>query len=203
MDFAIIHSRKSCPVNFRPMPRALFPLFFVCSLAASAQVNSGTGTLLTFSDAIALQLSKAQAFELSLRAWEYSFGQQPGAVLLQVDTANGRIEGSARVNYRSTGLGSREATMGAIVYRITIEARNGQCLVRIAQLEHTGNQAAPGGGVDLGPIYVGDRPVQKTRGISQGSAQRLHADMRDQATRKVQEAMHAFAARLRLLAAAP
>ena len=185
------------------MPRALLPFFFTCALAASAQVDLGAGTLLTFSDAIALQLSKAQAFELSLQAWEYSFGQQPGATLLQVDTANGRIEGSARVNFRSTGLGSREATMGAISYRITVEARNGQCLVRIAQLEHTGNRSAPGGGVDLGPIYAGERPVRKTAGISQGTAQRLNADMRTQATGKVQEAMHAFASRLRLLASAP
>lgn len=182
------------------MRLALFPLLLAWSMAAWAQVPTSAGQPLAFSDAIALQRSKAQVLDLALKTWTYTFGQEPGAVMLQVDSSNGRVEGSARVNFRSSALGAREATLGVITYRISLEARNGQCLVRIAQLEHTGNRNAPGGGVNLGTIYAGQRPPGPVRGISQGSAQRLHADMRDQATEKIQGAMRAFAARLRLLA---
>ena len=183
------------------MRGVLLPFLFAATTVLPAQVPAEAPQRLAFSDAIALQLSKAQVLELALRAWEYSFGQEPGAEVLQVDSANGRIEGAARVNFRSTGLGAREATMGVIAYRITLEARNGQCLVRISHLEHTGNKMATGGAVDIGPIYAGARPLTKVPGISQGTAQRLHADMRTQATAKIQEAIHTFAARMRLLAA--
>lgn len=185
------------------MPRALLPFLFAWTLSATAQDTHAPGSLLSFNDAIAVQLSRSQGIKLAFKAWEYSFGQQPGATILLLDTTNGRIEGSARVNFRSTGLGSREATMGTISYHITVEAHNGQCSVRVAQLEHTGNRSAPGGGVDLGSVYAGERPIQKTPGVSQGSAQRLNEDMRTQATSKIQEAMRAFAARLRLLATSP
>ena len=182
------------------MRLALLHLLLALPMAAGAQAHSPAGQALAFTDAIALQRSKAQVLELALKAWTYTFGQEPGAAMLQVDSTNGRIEGSARVNFRSTALGAREATLGVIAYRISLEARNGQCLVRITQLEHTGNRNAPGGGINMGTIYAGQRPPGPVRGISQGSVQRLHDDMRGQASEKIQGAMPAFAARLRLLA---
>lgn len=152
---------------------------------------------LVLTDAIGLPLSSTQVFKAALGAWPYSFGQEPGARLLLQDTVSGSIRGTARVNFRSTGLGSREESMGVITYDITIQAENGQCLVRINHFFHTGNKNAMGGGVDLGPIYAGERPPEKVRGISMGTATRLHEDMRKQAQAHVGEVMKAFAAGMR------
>lgn len=183
------------------MRGALLFLFLAAAVSLNAQDPAKTPQPLGFSDAIALQLSKAQVMKSAMSAWEYSFGQQPGARILATDSANGRIEGAARVNFRSSTLGAREATLGVIAYRITLEARNGQCLVRVSQVEHTGNRTATGGGVDLGTIYADDRPATPIPGISMGTARRLHEDMRNQATVKIQTTMRAFASKLRALAA--
>ena len=152
---------------------------------------------LVLTDAIGLPMSSTQVFNAAVSAWAYSFGQEPGARLLLQDTVSGTIQGTARVNFRSTGLGSREESMGVITYNITIQAKNGQCEVRINHFLHTGNKNAIGGGVNLGPLYAGDRPPEKVPGISMGTATRLHADMRRQAQAHVGEVMKTFAAGIR------
>ncbi|MBS1582885.1 MAG: DUF4468 domain-containing protein [Bacteroidetes bacterium] len=168
---------------------------------AMAQDATDAAGTLVITDAIGLELSKARIYAAALDAWGFTFGQEPGARLDREDKENGVIEGAARFNYRSTALSAREETMGTIAYRITVQCDNGQCRVRVAQLVHTGNRGAMGGGIDLGPIYAGDRPMTRVPGISLGLAQRLHADMRDRSSERIGQVMKAFAARLRAAAA--
>lgn len=172
-------------------------------LASALQVLPQDGTMetslpLVITEATTVQLSKSQVFQAALDAWTYSFGQEPGAKVIARDTVAGRIEATARVNYRSTGVGSREETMGVINYTITVQAENGQCQVRITHLYHVGNHNAPRGGINLGTLYAGARPVERTPGISAGTAQRLHADMREQATARIKEVIKRFSSDLRM-----
>ena len=148
-------------------------------------------------EAVALPLSMAQVELAAREAWQYSFGQQPGAQLVSDDAGTGRVEGIARYNYRSATVGSREQTLGVIDYKISIQAENGQCRIRISHFIHSGNKNAPGGPVDLGTIYAGQRPAERVPGISAGTAQRLHQDMRTQVSAQVKELIKAFSARMR------
>ena len=122
-------------------------------------------------EAVALPLSKAQIYAAAVDAWEFSFGQEPGAKLTDRDTSNNRIVGVARVNYRSAQLGSRLGSMGVINYNITIQTENGQCQVRISHLSHTGNRNAPSGAIDLGDDHTETDPG----GSRGGSGQRVCA----------------------------
>lgn len=154
---------------------------------------------LVFTQVTAVPRSRAQVFDAAVKAWEDSFGQEPGAQLIDQDRDNGIIEGAAWVNYRSTNLGSREETMGVIRYHVTIQAENGQCQVRVAHVEHTGNRQAMGGGIDMGQIYSGDRPNERIPGISRGTANALHADMRTQASDRINKVMRSFSMRMRAI----
>lgn len=180
------------------MRAALTLLLLVWALRAVPQDPGLDGPRpLVITDAVALPLSKAQIYSAALSAWEFSFGQEPGAKLTLRDSSNKRIEGMARVNFRSSQLGSRQGSMGVINYTITIQAENGQCQVRINHLSHTGNRNAPGGPIDLGTIYMGERPAGPVPGVSKGTAARLHSDMRTQATAHIGNAMKLFASALR------
>ncbi len=151
------------------------------ALTVGAQVlPEGGAHPLVITDAAALPSSSAQIFHNAVKEWTYSFGQEPGARLVQIDTAGGTLMGTARYNFRSTAVGSREESMGVITYEVAIQSQNGQCRVRIGHFVHTGNRNAPGGGVDLGTIYAGDRPPGKVAGVSAGTASRLQTDMRTQ-----------------------
>lgn len=180
------------------MRAALTLLLFACVLRAVPQASGLDGPRpLVITDAVALPLSKAQIFAAALNAWEFSFGQEPGAKLTTKDTSNNRIEGVARVNFRSSQLGSRSGSMGVITYAVTIQAENGQCQVRINHLSHTGNRNAPSGPIDLGTIYTGERPLEPVPGVSKGTADRLHSDMRAQATAHISDVMKRFASAMR------
>lgn len=87
--------------------------------------------------------------------------------------------------------------MGVINYQVFIQAENGQCRVRISHFTHTGNRNATGGGVDLGLLYAGQRPQESVQGISMGTANRLHADMRAQSRAHMDEVIKTFFAALR------
>lgn len=171
-------------------------------LFGALQVMSQEGSLdtprpLVINEAVALPLSMAQVELAAREAWQYSFGQQPGAQLVSEEAGTGRVDGIARFNYRSATVGSREQTLGVISYKISIQAENGQCRIRISHFVHTGNKSAPGGPVDIGPLYAGPRPAERVPGISAGSAQRLHQDMRTQVSAQVKELIKVFSARMR------
>ncbi len=152
---------------------------------------------LVITEAVALPLSMAQVEQAARSAWLYSFGQEPGARLVMEDQGTGRVEGLARFNFRSSTIGSREQTMGVINYKISIQAENGQCRIRVSHFAHIGNKNAPGGSVDLGTIYTGSRPVERIPGISLGTAERLHEDMRTQVSAHLRDVIKAFSANLR------
>lgn len=151
------------------------------------------------SEDIGLAMNKAQVIAAAQDAWTNSFGQEPGGHLNLVDTENGLLEGSARVNYRSKLLMGREETMGTVVYQVTIQAKNGQCQVRVHNLRHTGNRSAQGGGIDAGTIMEGVAPLEHYPGVGLGVSRRMHADIREAATARLQEILRRFAARLRSL----
>ena len=166
-------------------------------LGAHAQADAEAPGGLVLSDAIGLHLGRAQVFDAALDAWTWTFGQEPGAHVDQQDRTTGVIEGHARVNFRNKELASREESMGVVSYHVVIRADNGQCTIQVGRVVHTGNHSAQGGGLDVGPIYAGDRPAERLRGISRDHAQRLHAEIRDLVNERLQELMRAFAARLR------
>ncbi len=152
---------------------------------------------LSLSDAVGLPMARGQVFTNAMDAWQYTFGQEPGARIDKADKENGVIDGTARVNFRSTFLLDREETMGSITYHISITADNGQCLVRVSHLMHTGNHGAPGGGMDFGTILSGDGPLERVQGMHATLAKRIHAEIRDKASGRIGEVMQAFTARLR------
>lgn len=149
---------------------------------------------------IGLAMSKVQIMQAVSDAWGASFAQEPGAQLGTLDSESGLIEGQARVNYRSKLLTGREETMGTVSYRVTIQARNGQCSVRVHDLRHTGNRGAIGGGIHAGPILEGLVPDKGYPGMGLGASRRIHADIRSTADARIREAIRRFAARLRTLA---
>lgn len=150
-------------------------------------------------ETVALPLSMAQVEQAARQAWAWSFGLEPGATIIQAGE-NGRIEGTARFNFRASGVGNRLQTLGVINYHVTIQAANGQCRVRLSQFTHTGNRNAPGGAINLGIIYEGERPDARIPQISRGTAQRLHDDMRTQASTHLRSVIGTFASRLRTAA---
>lgn len=157
---------------------------------------------LVITDAVALPKSSAQVLQIALKCWTYSFGQEPGARILQVDTADGSIKAVARFNFRSSNLGSREESMGVINYDILVQAENGQCTVRIGHFTHTGNRNTPNGGVDLGLLYADRRPQIKVAGISMTTANRLHDDMGSQVQARLASVVKNFFGALRRASAA-
>lgn len=152
---------------------------------------------LVIADGVALPLSGVQVFREALKSWPFSFGQEPGAHIVLVDTAGGNIKGVARFNFRSSTLGSREESMGVVHYEVSIQAENGQCRVQVGHIWHTGNHNAPGGGVDIGMIYASQRPQNSIPGVSMGTANRLHDDIRGQVQARVAAVMKNFFSAMR------
>ena len=175
-------------------------LWALLLIAPASGIQSGPGEApgaLSFNDAVGLPMSRGQILSSALDAWEYTFGQEPGAHLERVDKEIGVIEGTARLNYRSAMLLVREETMGSINYRVSITAENGQCILRVSNLVHVGNHGAQGGGIDIGTILSGDGPVARPPGVSPWHARGIHAEIRDRSTARIGELMQAFTARLR------
>jgi hypothetical protein len=157
-------------------------LLLWCGLwgALVAQENGGrTAAALTFSNSVGLPGSKAQVYAAALKAWEFSFGLEPGARLVVTDPENGVLEGTARMNFRSAMVLNREETMGSVGYTVHIECGNGTCSVRVSGLKHTGNHNARGGGLDIGPILSGTGPAERPSGMGWTLARKTHAEIQN------------------------
>lgn len=202
-------ARRSSPERPGGLPRShnlpavrYFALVLLIAAAAPSSgqrvADSAPGQFMLSED-IGLPMNKAQVMAAAQDAWGASFGQEPGAQLTLVDPDNGLIEGSARMNYRSKMLMGREETMGTVTYQVTVQAKNGQCHIRVHNLLHTGNRGAKGGGINAGTLMEGTAPDEHYEGVSLGMSRRMHADIRDVATTRIREAMRRFAARMRLL----
>lgn len=168
------------------------------SLAASSQPLDEVPRPLVVVESVALPLSMAQVEKAVRAAWPFTFGEEPGATVLEDEPGAGRLEASARFNYRASTVGNRLQTLGVINYHISISAENGQCKVRLGQFAHTGNVNAPGGAVSIGPLYEGARPLDRVPGVSVAAAARLHEDMRQQVVAHLREVAGRFAQRLRM-----
>jgi hypothetical protein len=173
-----------------PIVLAVVPL-----LSAAQSPVVAPSTPLVINNTVSVGLSQAQVMAAALDAWTYTFGQEPAARVERSDEAV--IEGTARVNYRSSLVVAREETMGTVSYQVTIRADNGRCTVQVHALEHKGNRGAVNGGVDIGPIYQGDRPLVRVRGVGMNVAQRIHTDIRTQCQDRLSQVVDAFAARIR------
>lgn len=107
------------------MPRRI-ALLCCWLLAASISSAQETSAPLRFSGTVSAPLNAKQMLLHVMQAWRFTFGAEPGA-RMELDTATGTMHGSARFNFRSSGLNGREETMGPIAYRVRIVVRNGEC----------------------------------------------------------------------------
>lgn len=179
-----------------------FLLFLGLSAACAQSDAEPPSGALVLNEVVGLHLSRNQIYDAALDAWTWTFGQEPGAHVDVQDRATGVIEGHARFNFRSQGITAREESMGPVTYQVVVRADNGQCTIRITRFVHVGNHNAQQGGLDLGPIYTGDRPNTRIPGYSLKFIQRLHAEVRDRLNERVGEVLRAFAGRLRRAGAA-
>lgn len=163
---------------------------------ASAQLSDSTAAL-TFSRTWTIPLSRAKVFEAAQLAWQRSFGLEPAARLGAQDAGLGSMEGSARVNFRSTVLTAREETMGSITYRVSVQAGNGECTVRITQLVHHGNRKALKGGMSFGTLTATIIPPGEHPGISHRNTVRIWADIKQQAQARIEQLLNTFGAVLK------
>lgn len=182
------------------MLHVLLPGLLAHVAFAQSSTDAAPHAAYVVNEDIGLAMSRTQIMQAVAEAWSVSFAQEPGAQLGLMDHENGLVEGQARVNYRSKLLTGREETMGTVAYRVTIQAHNGRCSVRVHDLRHTGNRGAIGGGIHVGPILEGSVPDHGYPGMGLGSSRRIHADIRTTADAHIRAVIRRFAARLRTLA---
>ncbi len=187
------------PVNFRLVLRSLLlsPLLVLSAATYPQTLSSDTTAAISFSRSISVPLNSVKLFDKATDAWNWTFGQEPGAQLLRSERENGILEGNARVNFRSQMLSNREESMGVIQYRIIINVKAGECRTTVTELTHHGNYKAPRNGVHLGLLTRSMAPLQRVPGMSRGNSIRLYTEVKELATQRVQELMRAFDARLR------
>lgn len=109
----------------------------------------------------------------------------------------GVLEGTARVNFRSQRLWLRDESMGAIQYHVALHVKAGECKVNVNELIHTGNRNTARGGVHLGLLTQGDRPLKDTPGTSISGLQRTYAEAKEVAETRIHALLQMFEARLR------
>lgn len=179
--------------NLHPMRLPVLALIGAGFLPAYGQDPAAdvTGRFL-LTEEVGVPLSRGALVKAAHLAWEQSFALEPGARLMREDAENGVIEGQARVNYRSRVLAAREETMGTITYQVSIQLRNGQCIVRVHDLVHRGNRDAPGGGMDIGPVMHGEAPAEHYPGLGLSTSRKLHADVRQAAGDRIREVARTF-----------
>lgn len=168
-------------------------------LAVATCVAQETAAPLRFSGAVSAPLNAKQIHLHALQAWRFTFGAEPGA-RMELDTASGTLHGSARYNYRSSGLNGREETMGPITYRVRIEVRHGECQWIVEDLRHSGNRGAPKGGGDLGLLTNQDNAPRRLPGMSSPSTTNVWRDAKAQVADRIAALGMAFEARMRAAA---
>lgn len=152
---------------------------------------------LGFARSVSIPLNAVQLYDRALDAWTWTFGKEPGASLKRSDRGQGIIEGVARMPFRSEMLTGREETMGIIQYRITIHVKAGECRTVISEVSHTGNRTTPRGGIHAGLLTKGEMPAKRVAGLGRTNAVRLHGELKETATTRIQGLMQAFESRLR------
>lgn len=152
---------------------------------------------MSFNRSVSVPLNAVQLYDKALEAWNWTYGNEPGAKLLRSDREQAVLEGVARLNFRSEMLTMREESMGVVSYHITIRIKPGECTTHITEIVHTGNRNTSFGGVHLGLLPQGTTPIKRTPGMGKANAERLLAEVKGAATTRIQGLMAAFESRLR------
>lgn len=158
---------------------------------------TGDRSALVFSRSITLPLNALQLHDAALSAWTWTFGKEPGARMMRNDRKEGTLQGSARMNFRSTMLTGREETMGTISYVVHIQVKAGECRITVNDLVHTGNRSTARGGIHLNQLMRSDADAHRAGGMGRSNIERVHAELRTLATERIGDLLHAFEARLR------
>lgn len=172
------------------------PLLLVLSGRAQGLEGDSTAAL-SFNRSVNVPLNVVQIHDRATEAWTWTFGKEPGAKLVRTDREAGVIEGVARVNFRSSTVSMREESMGVIQYRVMIHIRPGECRITVTELTHSGNRNTARGGIHLGLLTRSILPPVKVPGAGRSNAMRLYADMKEQASTRVNAVLQAFTSRLR------
>ncbi len=154
-------------------------------------------TALGFTRSMSVPLNAVQFFDRASEAWTWTFGKEPGARLQLSDREAGILEGTARLNFRSTMLTGREESMGTVTYHVRLQIHAGECRAVVSGLSHSGNRSTTRGGIHLGTIMRNDADVAMAGGMSRGNLVRLHAEVRETATARINSLLKAMEARIR------
>ena len=136
-------------------------------------------------------------FDKATEAWTWTFGKEPGAKLLRSERAEGIIEATARLNFRSEMLTGREESMGIVQYRVLVNVRAGECRIAISELTHTGNRTTARGGMHMGLLAKGEDPLRKVPGMGGSNARRLYAEIKAVSQARITGLLQAFESRLK------
>lgn len=160
-----------------------------------AQAPSGPSAM-QFARAISLPLSKARVAALVPAAWDNSFGLDEGA-RLDAQPDGSSFEGGAWHPFRPTQLEAREQLSGRLSYRVSVQADNGSCQVRVGHVTHRGSPSAKGGAIDLGVLREAPPADLRIPGLSRSLAQKLYQGAVDAANARIIELLGRFEATLR------
>lgn len=178
----------------------LFSMFFV--LILSIQVSGQnvqeqfTVAPLSYSGSIKVNGQKNEVIERMNRAWKYSFGQEPAAKLL-IKSPN-ELKASAQYYFKSETLTARNETRGVISYSIILKAEDGKCIYEIQEFVHRGNTTIRTGGIHFGRLMEGPDPDRKVRGLGRKNAQRIHEEMKNQLSDRLNKVLATFKQQLLL-----
>ncbi len=176
---------------------ALLILFLSAGPILAQEPGSGEATALSFSRSMSIPLNALQLFDQTVEAWKWTFGKEPGAKIMRQERETGVLEGTARVNFRSAMLPGREETMGTITYEVQLHIRAGECRVVVSNLSHTGNKTTRIGGIHMGQLMRSDTDAPPCRGLGRGNAVRLHAELREAATARINQLLQTMEGRIR------
>lgn len=166
-------------------------------LAHAQGQDAETAIALGFTRSMSIPLNAVQFFDRASEAWTWTFGKEPGAKLLGADRDAGILEGTARLNFRSTMLTGREESMGTVTYHVRLQVHAGECRAVVSGLSHTGNHSTRLGGIHLGTIMRNDTDLRPVGGMGRGNLERLHAEVRGSATTRINSLLQAMEARIR------
>lgn len=159
--------------------------------------DAEAATALGFTRSMSIPLNAVQFFDRASEAWTWTFGKEPGARLLGADRTAGILEGAVRLNFRSTMLTGREESMGTVTYHVRLQVHAGECRAVVSGLSHTGNRTTRTGGIHLGTIMRNDADVAQVGGTGRNNLVRLHAEVREAATTRINSLLQAMEARIR------
>ncbi|MBL7952847.1 MAG: hypothetical protein JNM62_14150 [Flavobacteriales bacterium] len=171
----------------------VFGILFPLGLLAQGP----TGAALSFSRPVSAPFNALQFFDKALEAWTWTFGKEPGAKIIRTDRASGILEGTARINFRSTMLTGREESMGTVTYLVQVQTHAGECRISVTNLAHTGNRNTASGGIHVKQLMRVDADAQKVQGLGRTNAIRLHEELRRSAEQRIGQLLQAFEARIR------